>query len=178
MKLDKRLSLKAVEKPKPIVRDNTLYDNPTTRSIVIKRISESKPVFRIISDESKNALKKKETKIIISNNTILDPNNKIDVINPKKVNVAQGNIIINNYYNFINPQLDLNSTIKHLQELTKIPNDILLVKPEDTPIKNSKKKKTKKEADDTVKVPKPEKTQRKKKVSKEPKTKEIKLEES
>ncbi len=145
----------------------------------MKRINESKPVFRILSDESKNPLKKKETKIIISNNTILDPVNKIDkIIKPKKVNVAQGNIIINNYYNIINPvpPYDMNA-IKQFTEITKIPNEILILN-EEKPKKNPRKKKIEKEEDDVTPVSKPQNST-KKKTPKEPKQpKEIKIEES
>ncbi len=155
--------MKAIDKPKPIISDNTLYDNSYIRGVVLNRIKQDKPVFRIICIDTKSNLKKKETKIIISNNTILDPNNNIDKIEkvekiennriekldklfkPNKVNVGQGNIIINNYYSFINSNIDIDS-LKKVQEGIITKNEVIYVDGQDLPKKKkneSKKKKPK-----------------------------------
>jgi hypothetical protein len=164
--LEKRLPIKLIENPKSLVKDNTLYDNQFIKKIVLNRIKENKPVFRITSEESKN-IKKKETKIIISNNTILDPNNNIEkIIKPKKVNVAKSNIIINNYYNIINqPAIDLTS-IRQLQEeiiVAQGTNEIIYVKSEEKIKKIANKKKASNETEN-IPTANPLKTPKNKKI--------------
>jgi hypothetical protein len=109
---------------------NDILTDPQIKSIILSKIKRKIPLFRekkpypVKSEEpTKIVSRRKKTKIIINNNNnIIDP----EVENEKLLNVGNGNIIINNYYNIINHMTNVNLP-NYMAEDKVISNEFSLI---------------------------------------------------